>query len=72
MLNSSRNLDGYSKNHFQVKWKGYPGEDTWEPLETVQKIEPFKDYVKKHKDVIQLSEFPGTVYLLLRSPWSKY
>ncbi|VDO57532.1 unnamed protein product [Onchocerca flexuosa] len=34
--------------HFQVCWKDYPGQDTWEPLKSIQHVEVFKVYARKH------------------------
>uniref|UniRef100_A0A915PXZ2 Chromo domain-containing protein n=1 Tax=Setaria digitata TaxID=48799 RepID=A0A915PXZ2_9BILA len=33
---------------FRVHWKGFPGEDTWEPLQTVQHVDVLKKYARKH------------------------
>uniref|UniRef100_A0A8R1XR81 Chromo domain-containing protein n=1 Tax=Onchocerca volvulus TaxID=6282 RepID=A0A8R1XR81_ONCVO len=31
-----------------VCWKGFPGQDTWEPLESIQHLDVFKVYAWKH------------------------
>ncbi|VBB31202.1 unnamed protein product [Acanthocheilonema viteae] len=33
---------------FRVHWKGFPGQDTWEPLKSVQHLDVFKEYARKH------------------------
>ncbi|OZC05955.1 hypothetical protein X798_07067, partial [Onchocerca flexuosa] len=38
----------YDSPFFRVCWKGYPGQDTWEPLKSIQHVEVFKVYARKH------------------------
>ncbi|VDM91651.1 unnamed protein product [Onchocerca ochengi] len=38
----------YDTPFFRVCWKGFPGQDTWEPLESIQHLDVFKVYAWKH------------------------
>ena len=37
-----------SDMYFLVRWKGYPGEDTWEPWKNVRKNIILHEYIKNH------------------------
>uniref|UniRef100_A0A158Q889 Chromo domain-containing protein n=1 Tax=Elaeophora elaphi TaxID=1147741 RepID=A0A158Q889_9BILA len=33
---------------FRVHWKGFPGQDTWEPLKSIQHVDALKEYAREH------------------------
>ncbi|VDK74995.1 unnamed protein product [Litomosoides sigmodontis] len=33
---------------FRVRWKGFPGQDTWEPLQSVKHVDVLKKYAREH------------------------
>uniref|UniRef100_A0A1I7VG77 Chromo domain-containing protein n=1 Tax=Loa loa TaxID=7209 RepID=A0A1I7VG77_LOALO len=33
---------------FRVHWKGFPGQDTWEPSQSIQHVDVFKEYAREH------------------------
>uniref|UniRef100_A0AAF5RU26 Chromo domain-containing protein n=2 Tax=Wuchereria bancrofti TaxID=6293 RepID=A0AAF5RU26_WUCBA len=38
----------YNSSFFRVHWKDFPGQDTWEPLQSIQHVDVFKEYARKH------------------------
>lgn len=43
--------------HFQVHWKGFPGEDTWEPLKSIQHVDVLKEYIREHNLIHLIRKF---------------
>ena len=42
-------LEGPVNNlQFKVEWKGYPGQDTWEPWKALRNLEIFRNYLSEH------------------------
>ena len=37
-----------SELKFKVSWKGYPGQDTWEPWKELRNLEVFRNYLPVH------------------------
>ncbi|KAM3727828.1 Imidazolonepropionase [Dirofilaria immitis] len=38
----------YNCPFFRVCWKGFPDQDTWEPFQSIQHVDAFKKYIRKH------------------------
>ncbi|VDO16319.1 unnamed protein product [Brugia timori] len=47
----------YNSSFFRVHWKGFPGQDTWEPLQSIQHVDVFKEYAHKHNLIHLIRKF---------------